>query len=179
MSEKKKKKNLPEGYLAVYRPPLFAQIMAFGIMAFLVLVMGAAVTQNPDIQGNLSKRLFGFLAAAVVVGMLFIFVVRDKLIITEQGLVWWQQGFKYQISWDQLHYFDWGSRENEKDAIWGIRTRSQSLVPLSHYLPVPGYGALSQEVDLNEFLQTEAGAYFYQYAPHLFDELDSVKKKQS
>ena len=117
---------------------------------------------------------------------------RDRLIVTEDGLVWWHYGFQHKSSWQGMSHFGWPALGHR----WGIHTYDERFIPIEFYQDVATYEDRVTPIepyrrvplisyryrikDLNEFANSEIGAYLYQYAPHLFDEsAEEKQKKQS
>ena len=176
MSEKKKKKNLPEGYLAVYRPHFLIQIMSIVLLVLVTLGILPIGFEWANIERDpLFFLLWGCLVAFMLWSM-FMTVARDKLAITEDGVVWWKYGFKKQASWDELTRFRVYTRN--KSRMGGIQIQSGNFIPLGDYVHVriTNVSMFRRKVDRERFSQTKAGSYFYQYAPHLFDEQKEKSK---
>ena len=177
MSEKKKKKHLPEVYLGMYRPRPFiriAQISGFVVMILVLLILGFF---SEDWFAVITESRYLLLWAALLVVMLWTLFItwRDRLIITENGLLWWKYGIAHEVTWDALCNFRRYSRGRSK--AWGIQTNVSNLLPFGDFVDVPtvNQGLFKSDVDEAALLLTKAGAYLYQYAPHLFEEFRSKK----
>ena len=163
MSEKK---NLPEGYLAVYRPMLSVQVLAFVVIVVAIVSFMYALNSLEE-----TMPLFVAVPFVAVLGFILwtmgMFIARDKLIITEQGLLCWQYGFKKEASWSDLSHFIW--KRQGKASSWGVAMHNGGFIPLNSYLQIPARDILHLQKNKHAFSKTEAGAYLYQYAPHLFE----------
>ena len=170
-----KKKKYPSDYLAVFRPTLAKQATA---MFVLVILLGITIPSSMTMIQSDNNIVFSVFWVAVVGFMLwtmFMTIARDKLVITDEGLLWWRYGFQKQAPWDDLSHFTWHSRG--KSSVWGIATHSNKFIPLGDYFSVHKKTLFNQQTIVEDFRQSEAGSYFHQYASHLFGELKEKAKK--
>ena len=177
MSEKKKK-HLPEGYLAVYRLPFAGQVAGFVtiLVYFIFLFLLYKWLEDSLIVFSV---IFGGLWGIFFIAPQFLHIARGKLVIAEKGLIWWTYGVKREVAWHDLSMFDNQVQRYRSNPgrTWGIATRNWKFVPLGMYLHMPLKSTWTGKKDLEAFRKTEAGAYFYEYAPHLFDESAEEKQK--
>ncbi|MGB1286934.1 MAG: hypothetical protein ACPG7F_10405, partial [Aggregatilineales bacterium] len=108
--------------------------------------------------------------------VLFMTIARDKLIVTEDGIIWWYFGFRKEATWDDLSHFTtrwWGKKMRR----WGIELSNGNFLHLDLYLMKAMLLSEERYREIANFQQSDIGQHFYQYAPHLFDDTKSKKKK--
>ena len=99
--------------VAVFRPPLLTQAVSCVIILFqlIILVFGKNGFLNwlQDFQGDFLLLLPG-IGLLIVLWMLASLIIVDKLLITEEGLIWRRFGFKHRVSWNEMKYFGFSQR---------------------------------------------------------------------
>ena len=174
----KKKKKLPEGYLAVHRPLFLQQLLALvWFVPGTVIVLGMFVTGIGLKPGYLISYICGGLISLAFFGIpawhSFWVLTRNKLVIRTNGLEWWYSGEHNAVTWNELEVWD------RKSYIWagashfGIYSEDGKFIPIDHYLAMPEKKIWNGRYlpALKQFYQTEAGSQINRHAPFLLSNL--------
>lgn len=156
----------------VYRPRLMWQ----GLLIVLVLIAASllfVLREQADlvawVVADPIASLFMLVVIPILLWMGVAGFMRDKLIISDAGLEWWQFGQHHKVPWDEVEAFDIHRGRRSQDVTCGIRVKNDFL-PLLYYAsasPELWHGNLAM---LARFSQSAIGQDLAHYAPQLFDE---------
>ena len=168
--------------LAVYRPSLLNQAMAFVTLVPVILLLVAIINrviQFPNVEH--AEDFWGLLMLIALLGLLtrtnFPTLIRNRLIVRFDGLEWWY-GWQHDFAlWDELKEFNRRDDLWRKRTAWGIYTIDDNFIPVDHFvlLPISTFPYVHDGQKLQYFRETEAGELIEHYAPHLFKDLEKQK----